>query len=448
MIEVKFTLEKRKNKETDQLIVINVPIKLDFSFNGQRFEYYTGIRIPNALNWDDGRVRDKDGNIVGNKRIHEGKAKRNTAQGNDINDDLTEIKAEAIRLYKEAVALKRPLTLEYFRNGLKAFQQREEKNDEGVLYVTDYFKKFIDSKKISKAENTIKKYTTTKNHFDDFIGKKKISFYDVSVPFLEDFKKYIIYECGEKKNGTFHNTTVKYTKTFVEFLKWAAKMGYNKNAEFLNFELEGEKEPAIIYLEYEEIERLKKMELKDNAFVQLRDVFLFGCYTGQRYSCYRNLKKNHIIKRVIDGKEKLIWINNPVKSRNPQPIHIPLNDFAESIIRKYADLDGEFALPVTCNQTFNKQIKKLGKLAQLDEIVTIYKFKGSKRIEEQFPKYKKLSTHTMRKTFISNAFHLGMDTKMVKKFTNHKSDKDFDRYLGIPTGDKMKAIEKFDLTMN
>lgn len=448
MIEVKFTLEKRKNKQTKELITVNVPIKLDFSFNGQRLEYYTGIRIGNSLNWDDGRVRDKDGNIIGNKRVHEGKAKRNTTHYADINQDLAEIKAEAIRLYKDAMVLKRPLTLEYFRVGLKAFQQREEKSNSGVLYVTDYFKKFIESKKISKAEGTIKKYTTTKNHFDKFIGKKKISFYDITVPFLEDFKKYIIYDCGEKKKGTTHNTTVKYTKTFIEFLKWASKIGYNKNAEFLNFELEGEKEPAIIYLEWEEIEKLKNLELTNNAFVQLRDVFLFGCYTGQRYSCYNNLKKNHIIKRTFDSKEKLIWVNTPIKSRNPKPIFIPLNDYAESIIKKYADLDGEFALPVTCNQTFNKQIKKLGKLAQLDEIVTVYKFKGNKRIEEQFPKYKKLSTHTMRKTFISNAFHLGMDTKMVKKFTAHKSDKDFDRYLGIPSGDKMKAMEKFDIAVN
>jgi hypothetical protein len=57
---IKFFIEKRKDKSTKQLITLNVPIFLDYSFDSKRLNYYTGLRI-DADKWDDGVERTKDG---------------------------------------------------------------------------------------------------------------------------------------------------------------------------------------------------------------------------------------------------------------------------------------------------------------------------------------------------------------------------------------------------
>ena len=65
MPRVNFLLEKRKDKNTGNLIIKNVPILLDFNFEGKRFQHYTGERI-DAKYWDNGIeiVNDQ------RKRIH------------------------------------------------------------------------------------------------------------------------------------------------------------------------------------------------------------------------------------------------------------------------------------------------------------------------------------------------------------------------------------------
>ena len=59
-------------------------------------------------------------------------------------------------------------------------------------------------------------------------------------------------------------------------------------------------------------------------------------------------------------------------------------------------------------------------------------------------KYEVMTTHIMRKTFVTNALSLGMQTATIKEFTGHKSEKDFNRYLAIITEDKIKAMELFN----
>jgi hypothetical protein len=51
----------------------------------------------------------------------------------------------------------------------------------------------------------------------------------------------------------------------------------------------------------------------------------------------------------------------------------------------------------------------------------------------------------MRKTFVTNALSLGMQTATIKEFTGHKSEKDFNRYLAVITEDKIKAMNMFNV---
>jgi len=425
MSKANFFLEKRIDKVSGELTTLNVPIYLDFSFNGKRLQHFTGYRV-DADKWDDGIEKTRQG-IPSRKRLHSGKAKRNTSNSSEINTGLTALSNKLNDICETAKALKIPLTVEYLRNELKNDPTKKRSAN-----IFEAFNIYIEEKKNSDAENTIKKYTSTLNHLSDFCGKRtNIDFLDLNLSFLERFKSHLVKEAKHT-----HNTVVKYSKAIKGFVKWADGRGYNPNPDYVKFKIEGEKEPAIIYLTWQELMHLYNMEIESEPLKQVRDVFCFGCFTGQRYSDIANLKPEHIVEGI--------WINAPIKSHNAKALYIPLNNYASTLLKKYSELPTGKALPVISNQKMNDYLKDLGQLAELFNNVTIYRFSGGKRIEKTLQKYEVLTTHIMRKTFVTNALSLGMQTATIKEFTGHKSEKDFNRYLAVITEDKIKAMRMFD----
>lgn len=429
MANLNFYLEKRKDKLSGELIKQNVPIYLDYNFNGKRLQFYTGFRI-DAGKWDDGVERTING-MVSRKRLHPGRAKKNTAHSSEINEGLNELISKLNTICNTAKALKIPLTIEYLRNELK-----DDPTKKRSVNVLTAFELFMEERKTKDAEGTLKKYTSTYNHFKNYCDKKtNIEFHDLSIGFLERFKTHLI----EKEKHT-HNTVVKYTKTLKAFLSWADSRNYSINEDYKKLKIEGEKEPAIVFLNWDELMLLyNTKKILPDHLRQVRDVFCFGCFTGQRYSDIANLKPEHIVDKI--------WINAPIKSHKAEPLYIPLTDYAMDILNRYKDLPGGKTLPVISNQKMNEHLKKLGELLELNTPVTIYRFRGAERIENTVPKYKVMTTHIMRKTFVSNALSLGMQTATIKEFTGHKSEKDFNRYLAVITADKIKAMGLFNKAM-
>ncbi len=161
-------------------------------------------------------------------------------------------------------------------------------------------------------------------------------------------------------------------------------------------------------------------------------MFCFGCFTGLRYSDIYALNKSQIsndsIKiRIQKTRDNLI---------------IPLNDYSRSILSKYKDWPGEKALPVYSNQKMNEHLKELGKLAGFDTPVTRYRYRGATRVEETMPKYKVMTTHMARKTFITNAFRKNIPAEVIMKLSNHKSHKVLERYNKVSEEQKRDAMKK------
>ena len=92
----------------------------------------------------------------------------------------------------------------------------------------------------------------------------------------------------------------------------------------------------------------------------------------------------------------------------------------------------------------NEYVKELGELCGIDEPITKVYLKGSKRIEEVFPKYALLSTHTARRTFISNAIMMGIPPQVVMKWTGHSDYKAMKPYIEIADRSKTEAMEVFN----
>jgi len=277
----------------------------------------------------------------------------------------------------------------------------------------DIYNQFIIAKGAIVGKETIQKHKRLKTILGDFEKDTgyKVNFNSINKLFEDKFFSYLI-EDKEMLNSTAHKT-ISFLKTF---LIWAYDRKLNPNRDFRSFKGKTY-ENEVIFLTEEELMTLYNFKLDDDRLARVRDVFVFQCFTGPRYSDILSLKKEDIRAGT--------WNLRQQKTKNIT--QIPLNKYAISILSKYPDNN----LPVISNQKMNNYIKELCELAGIDETITIVKYRGNKRIEETKKKFEIIGTHTARRTFITLSLRKGMKPEVIMKITGHKSYKMFQKYLKI-----------------
>ena len=244
---------------------------------------------------------------------------------------------------------------------------------------------------------------------------------------------YIVYlNLKKQKNSTIE----KEFELLKWFFKWANKKGYYKGNVHNDFNPKFKKveDEQIICLNFEEIKALQGIEFKEKSLERAKDVFLFCCFTGLRYSDVLKLKK-------ADIKNDHILV---VMQKTAKTIKVELNKFSNEILKKYENCENEFALPVISNQKMNDYLKTIGRECGLNEEVNIVSYRGSVRIEEKFKKWELLTTHCGRRTFVANAISLGVPTKVIMKWTGHSTESAMKPYEKIFDEIKQEGMKKFD----
>jgi len=83
------------------------------------------------------------------------------------------------------------------------------------------------------------------------------------------------------------------------------------------------------------------------------------------------------------------------------------------------------------NQKLNSFIKLAAKEAGMNDQISLDVHKGSKDIIIQYRKWEKVTTHTARRSFATNAFKAGIPAQMIMKITGHKTESQFMKYLRV-----------------
>src|SRR5690606_22010734 len=152
----------------------------------------------------------------------------------------------------------------------------------------------------------------------------------------------------------------------------------------------------VIVLSEREIDQLRDFDLEDQRLIKVRDVFLFGCFTGMRYGDIKALQKTDVFENDL---RFLIQ-----KKGNTTNHSIPILPETRRILEKYKDYPGTQALPCMSNQKMNKYLKDLMMEVGIDEEITIAEKGGTGKITRVVKKKWELITcHTSRKTFTTMA---------------------------------------------
>lgn len=393
---MKVNFELRKEKITSNGLI---PIQFIVRAEGIRIRKNVGVSTK-EIYWTGSRVKP---NLK--------KEEDNNYQF--INDELQKIESKISDIFFFFRANKIPFSKETF---LEHYES-EGKRTISEIDFFECFEEYLTLGTLSKAYNTIKAQTTAKGYLESFQNETgfKISFNNIDDHFFEELMKYSFFT-KKIKNNYFS----KIVAILKSFLNWSTEKGYNKNREYEKFKSKSH-DVDIIYLTFDELLRLHNHDFGNSRLNHAKDFYCLGCFTGLRFSDLSQLKSANITENHISISIQKTQTQNHI---------IKLNNFSKEILDKYKGTIYE-PLPNISIQKFNDYIKECCEIVEINQPVTITSYVGTKKLQNTFPKYQLITSHTARKTFITNSLLLGMEPKAIKQIANIKKDEVLNKYMKI-----------------
>lgn len=404
-----------KNKMQQSLIY------LFFTYGNKRFKYSTGFKSCYA-HWDLKKQRIKNISSLTNK--------------DEVNESLKDYENLFLDKYRE-------LYKEYGdainNQMLKAEldiivrKKKVESTDEELSFI-DVCNKFIDEKGDSITPVTKRVYKQAITHLQKYEVKNNVTltFDIIDMNFYNSFKSYL-----EKGNFSL-NTIGKHIKTIKSFMNYALIEGHTENIKFKSKDFKVVKEITTeVFLTEEEIAAMHKKDLSETPEIErARDIFLIGCYTGQRISDYNKLSKDDIVTQ--DGIDYFKFRQHKNKKYNRIVMCPITKEIREIMDKRYKGLPPkQMAEPV-----LNRHLKTIGKKLEFDELIKCEYTKGGKEVREMIPKYDLISSHTARRSFCTNKYKQGMNIFDIMLFTGHSTEKEFYKYIRIKDEERAAHIAK------
>ena len=298
------------------------------------------------------------------------------------------------------------------------------------------FDDYIKSKEKSVAKLTHDVFKNLKAILQSFetFRKKPIKFEGIDFDFYEEFVNYLTYEHihqnkKEVTKGFKTNTVGKNIKQLIIFLKNRRQKKVITELDLTGFKIV-EEEADAIYLTPEEINQVLQLDLSELPHLKKhRDLLVFGCLTGLRFSDFSIISSEDVRDGMIFKKQ----------GKTKHWVVIPLRDEADHIFNYSFNRN----IPLISNPDFNCYIKEVGRIAGFLQPIKHSHFKGNKNVIETKPKYKWITSHTCRRSFCTNEFLAGTPVELIMKISGHKSLKDFYKYIKIApeqAGQRIKEL--------
>ena len=77
----------------------------------------------------------------------------------------------------------------------------------------------------------------------------------------------------------------------------------------------------------------------------------------------------------------------------------------------------------------------------IDTPVNTTRYIGQRRVDKVQPKHELITSHTAKKTFITNSLFLGMKEMVVRNITGNIDEKSFKRYVEIAEDFKKQEMD-------
>jgi len=206
-----------------------------------------------------------------------------------------------------------------------------------------------------------------------------------------------------------HNSAMKYLTYFKKIVLLCVKYGWLKGDPFAGYNL-NRKEVEKPYLTDDELGRIISKDFRSGRLGNVRDIFVFCCYTGLAYVDAKQLKRSELVKG-FDGEQ---WIIKK-RQKTDSASRIPLLPAALLILEKYENDPHcqikDVVLPVLTNQKMNEYLKEIAERCNIEKLLTFH-----------------VARHTFATTItLSN----GVPMETVSKMLGHKNLRQTQHYAKI-----------------
>ena len=222
------------------------------------------------------------------------------------------------------------------------------------------------------------------------------------------------------------------------FVRWSIKRGYMSRDPYDDYVIGTAIYGTPFYLTKEERNQLYQAKFPDNPGLDVqRDIFVFQCFIGCRVGDLMKMTKANVINGAIE------YVPRKTKEGRPYTVRVPLSPTALEILERYKDQPDGRLLPFICEQDYNRDIKKMIKLAGIDRVVTT--LNTITREEEKHPIWEVASSHMARRVLVGNLYKEVKDPNLIAKISGHvENSRAFSRYRDIDEEMAKEVILKLE----
>ena len=331
-------------------------------------------------------------------------------------------------------------------------QEEEARKADVILFLEN----FLEGIKNGRIKNGAENYTlNTCKVWSNFLGILK-RFIQISPFTWKDINKALAdrFVSFMEKNGYMVTSINKYIICFKAMIQNAMDQELHNNLialrAFSKKKIQETDKAKEIYLTKAELQALYEMPL-EGLKDKVRDVFLVGCYTCQRFSDYARLEKENFTTTAKGTKVVRI-----VQEKTGNDVVIPiLNDNLLHIAAKYG-----YDIPKINDVILNRYIKQILKelsstvpsLARKERTLLTMKerekekqglvsFERDNKGNVIKPRYELVSSHTARRSGITNLYLSGnFDTYQMMSISGHRDEKTFYEYIKLSSDEVADSI--------
>lgn len=315
----------------------------------------------------------------------------------DGNDKIDAVRSTLKDIEREFITSRKPITLDAIMNTYNCVDEREHTVVSSFEYHNREMEKLVGKK---YSAGTLERYKTAFQHVRQFMreiyGVEDMPLVELDMRFADQYKVFL-----RTRRGCCNNSMKKYFANFHKIIRMAVDYNWLQKDPFASVRISLEKVDKCV-LTMDELKTLKYTYFENKSLDRVRDVFLFGCFSGFAYSELFKLTHDNII---VDDKG-VKWLE-AVRTKTGILEKVLLLHEAERIINKYLNdpicAEKGKLLPILSNQKYNSYLKIVAAMCNIN---------------------KEISTHTARHTYATTvALENGVPLETVSKTLGHTNVK-------------------------
>ena len=284
----------------------------------------------------------------------------------ELNHYINTVRAKVLQIHRELEIDNKPITADTIKD---CFYGRDKVQRSLLEVYAEHNEKCRALIGKEYTESTVTKFDTSINRLKEYIRScyhcDDIMLAELDGQFIRDFDFWL-----KTEKHCQNNSALKHLKNLKKVVRIALANDWIKKDPFYGIRFKQE-EVNVEFLSREELDILINKEFTIKRLEQVRDIFVFCCFTALAFVDVQQLSREHLIK----DNNGALWIRKTRQKTN-QMCNIPVLSIPQRILRKYEDnaecIKKGVLLPVISNQRMNAYLKEIADLCGIAKRLTTH----------------------------------------------------------------------------